>query len=68
MWEHRSKVRPGFAAKYGCHQLVWYEVHDSREAAFQRERRIKDWRRVWKLDLIEAGNPDWTDLHETLNC
>jgi len=67
VWEHREKVRPGFTAKYGVTQLVWYETHDTREAAFIRERQIKKWERPWKLRLIEAFNPDWRDLYETLN-
>jgi putative endonuclease len=45
-------------------RLVWFEEHGSREEAFRRERRIKEWRRVWKLGLIEAGNPAWRDLFE----
>jgi putative endonuclease len=48
--------------------LAWYEVHEERETAFRRERQIKEWRRAWKLRLIEAMNPDWADLNETLNC
>ncbi len=68
IWEHRFKVNPGFTAKYGCDKLVWYETHDSRESAFVRERQIKEWRRSWKLMLIEAENPTWNDLYETLNC
>ena len=64
--EHREKLRGGFTAKYAVSRLVWYEFHDSREAAFIRERRIKEWRREWKLDLIERMNPAWADLFETL--
>ncbi|MGW8706340.1 GIY-YIG nuclease family protein [Brevundimonas sp. NPDC055814] len=64
--EHREKLRGGFTAKYDVSRLVWYEVHDSRAAAFVRERRIKEWRREWKLDLIERMNPEWADLFETL--
>ena len=64
--EHREKLRGGFAARYDVSRLVGYEVHDSREAAFVRERRIKEWRREWKLDLIERMNPEWADLFETL--
>ena len=64
--EHREKLRDGFTAKYAVSRLVWYEVPDSREAAFVRERRIKEWRREWKLDLIERMNPEWDDLFETL--
>ncbi|ASD26767.1 GIY-YIG nuclease family protein [Brevundimonas diminuta] len=64
--EHREKLRGGFTAKYAVSRLVWYEAHASREAAFVRERRIKEWRREWKLDLIERMNPAWADLFETL--
>ena len=67
IYEHKEKVLPGFAARHGCDRLVWYEVHDSREAAFTRERQIKEWRRSWKLMLIEKANPAWSDLYETLN-
>jgi putative endonuclease len=66
MREHRDKVRPGFTAQYGVSRLVWYEAHDTRESAFRRERRIKEWRRSWKLLLIEDRNPTWDDLLEEL--
>ena len=65
-WEPKEKVRPGFTAKYHCGVLVWYEVHDTREGAFRRERRIKEWRRSWKLLLIEESNPTWRDLYDDL--
>ncbi|MFY0398852.1 MULTISPECIES: GIY-YIG nuclease family protein [Brevundimonas] len=64
--EHREKLRDGFTARYAVSRLVWYEAHNSRETAFLRERRIKEWRREWKLDLIERMNPEWADLFETL--
>jgi len=67
VWQHKSKAIPGFTAKYGCGMLVWYEVHYTREAAFIRERRIKEWRRSLKLRMIEECNPTWADLYETLN-
>ena len=67
VWEHREKVIPGFTAKYGVRLLVWCEEHDSRESAFTRERRIKEWKRAWKVELIERRNPAWTDLYETLH-
>ncbi|TCS12111.1 GIY-YIG nuclease family protein [Caulobacter sp. BK020] len=66
--EHRQHLRRGFAAKYDCTILVWYEVFETREEAFRRERRIKAWRRSWKLMLIEAAeNPTWRDLFPDLN-
>lgn len=61
VWEHQEKHRNGFTAKYGVDLLVWYEVHDTREAAFQRERQMKKWNRDWKIRLIEMDNPDWSD-------
>ncbi len=56
----------GFTAKYGVTRLVWYEPHDTREGAVRRERRIKEWRRSWKIMLIEESNPTWRDLFEDL--
>lgn len=68
VWQHREKVWPNsFTARYGVTRLVWYEVHDTREGARLRERRLKEWRRSWKLMLIESSNPDWNDLYETWN-
>ena len=67
IWEHKSKTLKGFTAKCGCDQLVWSEVCDTRDAAFARERPVKEWRRSWKLMLIEQAKPDWNDLYETLN-
>ena len=66
VWQHREKVTPGFTSRYGVDRLVWFEVHDSRDGAFTRERRIKEWPRAWKLRLIERENPDWCDLWEEL--
>jgi putative endonuclease len=65
--EHREKARPGFTARYGVTKLVWFEAFELRENAFRRERRIKDWRRKWKIELIEAENPTWRDLYQDLN-
>ena len=66
IWEHRNHVVDGFTKKYGVDKLVWYEPHDSMESAIQREKAIKEWKRAWKLDLIEKANPEWVDLYETL--
>ena len=65
-WQHREGVIPGFTSTYGVKLLVWYELHESRESAFQRERRMKNWNRKWKLQLIEQFNPDWRDLADEL--
>ncbi len=66
IWEHKSKLKKGFAAKYGVDLLVWCEEHESRESAFSRERAIKKWNRAWKIELIEKENPNWDDIFETL--
>jgi len=62
VWEHRIGTVPGFTRKYGVKMLVWYQQHETRETAFQRERQIKRWNRAWKLQLIERFNPTWKDL------
>jgi putative endonuclease len=64
--EHKQELRPGFTSKYGVDLLVWYEIHDTREGAFRRERQMKKWNRAWKLELIERSNPGWRDLFEDL--
>jgi putative endonuclease len=56
----------GFSKKYGIHSLVWYEIHESIESAIKREKQLKEWKRIWKLRLIERMNPDWQDLYETI--
>ena len=64
-FQHRDGVGSHFTGKYGVKTLVWFEVHPTRRAAFERERRIKEWRRSWKLMLIEDLNANWRDLGET---
>jgi putative endonuclease len=66
IWEHREGINKGFAAKYGCRQLVWYEEHDGIGTAIQREKSLKRWYRNWKIELIEGFNPDWRDLYPEL--
>lgn len=60
--EHRSGAGSHFTAQYKVFRLVYVEAHDDWEDAHRREHRIKRWRRQWKLNLIEATNPDWRDL------
>ena len=66
IWEHKSKAVPGFAARYSVDRLVWFEPHETLEAAFLREKRIKEWKRAWKVQLIERNNPYWLDLYHEL--
>ncbi len=63
VWQHRNDLVGGFTRQYGVHRLVWYEPHPSMEAAITRERRLKKWRRAWKINLIEKANPSWRDLY-----
>jgi putative endonuclease len=66
VWMHRIGALPGFTKQYGIKILVWYEQHESRESAFERERQIKKWNRAWKLRLVEEMNPAWRDLYSDL--
>jgi putative endonuclease len=66
VWEHNEKAVPGFTAKYGVDRLVWLERYDTLEAAMLRERRIKGWKRVWKIELIEQDNPRWIDRYSEI--
>ena len=62
-WEHREGAVPGFTLKYRLKRLVWFELHAEIAEAILREKRIKRWRRDWKVSLIEARNPHWRDLY-----
>jgi putative endonuclease len=55
----------GFTSLYGVDRLVWFEAHHSAEKAMRREKQIKEWRRGWKINFIERGNPHWIDLNST---
>ena len=62
--DHREGRYEGFAKKYGCKTLVWWEQHGDINDAIAREKQIKSWKRKWKLALIEKNNPTWRDLYE----
>ena len=62
LWQHRNDQAEGVTKKYQVHTLVWYAAHETMESAIAREKAIKEWQRTWKLELIEAANPDWQDL------
>jgi putative endonuclease len=66
VWEHREGVVPGFTKKYGCTRLVWFEAFDDIQQARLRELQMKEWKRAWKIKLIEEQNLDWNDLYPTL--
>jgi putative endonuclease len=64
--QHRADLIEGFTKKYGIHTLVWFELHETMAEAIAREKLIKNWKRAWKIDLIQAGNPHWLDLYPGL--
>jgi predicted GIY-YIG superfamily endonuclease len=65
-YEHRIGLGDGFTARYGCKTPVWYEGYERMEEAIAREKQLKAGNRARKLALIEAMNPLWKDLYETL--
>lgn len=67
VWQHREGVAEGFTRTYGVKRLVHVEPFGTLDDARRRERQLKCWRRAWKIQLIEAANPGWDDLYETLN-
>ena len=63
VFEHKSKVVPGFTKRYAVDKLVWFEIYDDPTSAITREKELKKWRREWKVRLIEEQNPQWIDLY-----
>jgi putative endonuclease len=53
-----------FTARYNVTRLVWFEIHETAESAIRREKQIKEWRRAWKVEMIQEANPTWRDLWE----
>ena len=66
IWQHKNDFVEGFKKRYGVHTLVWFEPHESMESAIAREKAIKEWNRVWKLELIEKVNPTWRDFYDEI--
>lgn len=66
IWQHKEKLVEGFTSKYNLVKLVYYELHESAESAIRREKRLKEWHRAWKEDLINSMNPKWDDLYESI--
>lgn len=67
VFEHKEGLADSFTKRYACKTLVWYEQHEAIELAIQREKSIKRYPRQWKLNLINAINPEWSDLYKILN-
>ncbi len=61
--QHREGVFEGFTKRYAVKRLVWFEQHDAITTAIQREKSLKKYKRAWKANLIELGNPQWADLY-----
>ena len=66
IWEHKNNLVKGFTERYDVHHLVWYELHDNMESAILREKMLKEWKRKWKMELIESSNPNWNDLYDAI--
>lgn len=67
IYEHKTECFAGFTKKYGLKTLAYYEVFENIEEAILREKRLKRWKREWKIDLVHAHNRQWLDLYEELN-
>jgi len=66
IYEHKNKITKGFTSKYGLDRLVYYEIYEDEIIAIQREKTLKDWKREWKIALIERNNPGWEDLYSEI--
>jgi putative endonuclease len=66
VYQHREGVVSGFTKRYGLKQLVHFERYDTPTLAIQREKNIKHWSRMWKLDLVNSSNPQWRDLYNDI--
>jgi putative endonuclease len=66
IWQHRESVIDGFTKQHHLTRLVWYEIHAGIMEAGLREKRIKLWKRDWKVNLIQELNPDWRDLYDEI--
>jgi len=63
VYEHKNNLVSGFTQKYKVHNLVYYETTDDINSAITREKQLKNWKRAWKIELIEKNNPGWRDLY-----
>ena len=68
IWQHKQGLVDGFSKKYSTHSLVYYELHQTMLDAISREKQLKNWKRRWKLDLIESMNPRWEDHWNNINA
>ena len=66
IYQHKSHAIEGFTRNYGTDKLVYFELFDDMESAIKREKQLKNWRRSWKIEMIEKENSEWEDLYEKL--
>ena len=66
VWEHKNNLTDGFTKRYIVHMLVYFEETNDITEALKREKQIKNWKRKWKIELIEKNNPEWEDLYEKI--
>ncbi|MFK4793320.1 GIY-YIG nuclease family protein [Sphingobium sp. ZW T5_29] len=66
--QHRTGTGSDFCARYQLSRLVWAEQGEDIATCIEQEKRLKRWRREWKFDLIERGNPEWRDMFDLLTC
>jgi putative endonuclease len=66
VYEHREGLAENFTKRYGVKLLVYFEPHETINAAIQREKNIEHWSREWKIDLIVKANPGWRDLYDEI--
>lgn len=64
--EHKKEIYDGFTKKYKVKNLVYYEIYKDIKIAIQREKKLKTWKRLWKIELIEKDNLYWKDLSSEL--
>jgi putative endonuclease len=66
VWEHKNNLVEGFTKRYRVHNLVWYELHENMHFAIEQEKKMKEWKRSWKVRLIEENNENWLDLYDSI--
>src|SRR3990167_6237849 len=66
IYEHKNNLVEGFTKEYNIHKLVYFEDTNDISTAIEREKKLKNWKRKWKIDLIEKSNPQWKDLYPSL--
>jgi putative endonuclease len=66
VYQHREGLIAGFTKRYNVKQLAWFELHADMPSAIAREKAIKEWKRAWKIDLIEHSNQFWRDLYDDI--